>query len=199
MFDSRSILNQKAMKDPVEANLDDIVNATSLKLKEMINKKQEALRINSHLKGQKNIIESDIAFNQKEIKDKEQMLEKMVEELRGHQDEIQSIEKEIGSIQKNYNVKNDEFKNTVLSIDRDLESIKVVNGVEETVKKSELKKEYEKYLSIKNNNKNLMDELYNARRELYHIELVYKEAAEREIQRIHKTKRGIDAINKLYV
>ena len=44
-----------------------------------------------------------------------------------------------------------------------------------------------------------MEELYNARRELYHIELVYKEAAEREIQRIHKTKRGIDAINKLYV
>jgi hypothetical protein len=199
MFDSRSILNQKAMKDPVEANLDDIVNATSLKLKELINRKQEALRINSHLKGQKNIIESDISFNQKEIKDKESLLEKMVEELKGHQEEIQSTEKEIASIMKNYNVKNDEFKNTILSIDKDLENIKVSNGIEETVKKSELKKEYEKYLSIKNNNKNLMEELYNARRELYHIELVYKEAAEREIQRIHKTKRGIDAINKLYV
>jgi hypothetical protein len=199
MFDSRSILNQKPMKDPVEANLDDIVNATSLKLKELINRKQEALKINSHLKGQKNIIESDIAFNVKEIKDKESMLEKMVEELKGHQDEIQSIEKEIGLIMKNYNNKNDEFKNTVLSIDKDLENIKVSNGIEETVKKSELKQEYEKYLSIKNNNKNLMEELYNARRELYHIELVYKEAAEREIQRIHKTKRGIDAINKLYV
>lgn len=30
------------------------------------------------------------------------------------------------------------------------------------------------------------------------FQLVYKEAAEREIQRIHKTKRGIEAINKLY-
>lgn len=199
MFDNRSILNQKAMKDPVEANLDNIVNATSLKLKELINRKQEALKTNSHLKGQKNILESDIAFNQKEIKDKEYMLQKMVEELKGHQEDIQGLEKEIGSIMKNYNNKNDDFKNTILSIDKDLEKIKVSNGIEETVKKSELKKEYEKYLAIKSNNKNLMEELYNARRELYHIELVYKEAAEREIQRIHKTKRGIEAINKLYV
>jgi len=199
MFDNRSILNQKPMKDPVEANLDSIVNATSLKLKELINRKQEAIKTNSHLKGQKNILESDIAFNQKEVKDKGFMLQKMVEELKGHQEEIQALEKEIGSIMKNYNNKNDDFKNTILNIDKDLENVRVSNGIEETVKKSELRKEYERYLSIKNNNKNLMEELYNARRELYHIELVYKEAAEREIQRIHKTKRGIDAINKLYV
>ena len=96
MFDGRSILNQKPMKDPVEANLDNIVNATSLKLKELINRKQEALKVNNHLKGQKNLLESDIAFNQKEIKDKENMLEKMVEELKGHQEETQGLEKKLG-------------------------------------------------------------------------------------------------------
>ena len=198
MFDSRSILNQKSLKDPVESNLDSIVNATSLKLKELINRKQEALRTNSHLKGQKNVLESDLAFNQKEIQDKENMLEKMVEELKGHQEEIQSLEKEINSIMKNYNSKSEDYKNTVLSIDKDLENVKISNGVEENSKKSELRMEYEKYLEMKSRNKDLMEELYNARRELYHIELVYKEAAEREIQRIHKTKRGIEAINKLY-
>ena len=51
MFDGRSILKQKQMKDPVEENLYNIVNAISLKLKELVNRKQEALKVNSHLKG----------------------------------------------------------------------------------------------------------------------------------------------------
>lgn len=172
MFDSRSILNQKPMKDPVEANLDNIVNMTSLKLKELINKKQAAFKTNSLLKGQKNVLESDIAYHQKEIKDKEAMLGTMVEELRGHQTDIEELEKEINSILKVYNNKNDDFKNTILNIDKELENIRITNGVEETMKKSELRSEYERYLMVKNNNKNLMEELYNARRELYHIEVI---------------------------
>jgi len=171
MFDNRSILNQKPMKDPVEANLDNIVNMTSLKLKELINKKQEAFKKNSLLKGQKNVLESDIAYHQKEVKDKESMLGKMVDELKGYQKEIEDLEKEINSIMKVYNNKNDDFKNTILNIDKELENIKITNGVEENIKKSELRNEYEKYLHIKNNNKNLMDDLYNARRDLYHIEV----------------------------
>jgi hypothetical protein len=159
------------MKDPVEANLDNIVNMTSLKLKELINKKQAAFKTNSLLKGQKNVLESDIAYNQKEIKDKETMLGKMVEELRGHQTDIEELEKEINSILKLYNNKNDDFKNTILNIDKELENVKITNGVEETMKKSELRSEYERYLQIKNHNKNLMEELYNARRDLYHIEV----------------------------
>lgn len=171
MFDNRSILNQKPMKDPVEANLDNIVNMTSLKLKELINKKQEAFKKNSLLKGQKNVLESDIAYHQKEVKDKESMLGKMVEELKGYQKEIEELEKEINTIMKVYNNKNDDFKNTILNIDKELENMKITNGVEENIKKSELRSEYEKYLQIKNNNKNLMEELYNARRDLYHIEV----------------------------
>jgi len=172
MFDSRSILNQKPIKDPVEANLDNIVNMTSLKLKELINKKQAALKTNSLLKGQKNVLESDIAYHQKEIKEKEILLGKMVEELKGHQTDIDELEKEINNILKVYNNKNDDFKNTILNIDKELENMKITNGVEETMKKSELRNEYERYLQVKNNNKNLMEELYNARRELYHIEVI---------------------------
>lgn len=160
------------MKDPVEANLDNIVNMTSLKLKELINKKQAAFKTNSMQKGQKNILESDIAYHQKEIKDKEAMLGKMVEELRGNQTDIEELEKEINSILKVYNNKNDDFKNTIVNIDKELENIKITNGVEETMKKSELRSEYERYLHIKNNNKNSMEELYNARRELYQIEVI---------------------------
>jgi len=173
MFDNRSILNQKPMKDPVEANLDNIVNMTSLKLKELINKKQAALKTNSLLKGQKNVLESDITYHQKEIKDKEVLLAKMVDELIGHQSEIEQLEKEINNILKVFNNKNDDFKNTILNIDHELENMKITNGIEETVKKSELRSEYERYLQVKYNNKNLMEELYNARRELYHIEVYF--------------------------
>ena len=172
MFDNRSILNQKPIKDPVETNLDNIVNLTSLKLKELINKKQDALRYNSLLKGQKNVLESEIQYNQKEIKDKEDQLNKMVEELKTHQNEITDLEKEINSILKVYNNKNDDFKNTILQIDKELENVKISNGVHETLKKSELRTEYERYLQVKNTNKSLMEDLYNSRRELYHIEVM---------------------------
>lgn len=172
MFDNRSILNQKPIKDPVESNLDEIVNMTSLKLKELINKKQAALKLNALLKGQKNVLENDISHYQREIKDKESSLSKMVEELKGHQMDIEGLESEINLILKAYNNKNDDLKNTVFIIDKELENIKISNGIETTQKKSELRTEYEKYLQIKNNNKNLMEDLYNSRRELYHIEVI---------------------------
>lgn len=47
----------------------------------------------------------------------------------------------------------------------------VANGIEESLKKQELKREYENYVNLKNKNKMLENQLNDKRRELFTTEV----------------------------
>lgn len=190
--------NGNSQNEALEYNLDKVVNMTSLKVKELISKKQDKIRENNLLRGQKSVMESDIMHCEKETKEKEQKLISLANEFETLNGEIEQIEKEYKELLNDYNEKNENLKLTVNSVNNEMSIVTVAEGVEETNKISEMKKEYEKYLVAKNENKLLMEKMHELRRELYYLEISYKEAADNEIQRIYKAKKGIETINKLY-
>jgi len=49
----------------------------------------------------------------------------------------------------------------------------ITNGIEDSLKKQELKREYENYLDLKNKNKMLTQQLNDKKRELFTIEVNY--------------------------
>jgi hypothetical protein len=143
----------------------------TLKLKEMINTKQEIIRETNLLRGQKTVLESDIGYHEKEANDKEALIVKMNEEYLQINNETQEYEVELKEMMYLFNDKNDAFRQTINSINYELDSITISNGVEETQMKQELKKEYENYLNIKTENKNLVEQLHQLRRDLYYMEV----------------------------
>jgi hypothetical protein len=169
----RTAFNNKKEKDPVEYNLDKVVNMATLKLKEMINTKHEIIRETNLLRGQRAVLDSDIAHYEKEVNDKETLILKMNEEYLQLNNEIQELENELKEMMYLYNDKNDAFKQTINSINYELDSITITNGVEENQMKKELKQEYENYLNIKNENKDLVEKLHQLRRDLYYMEVFY--------------------------
>jgi hypothetical protein len=174
MFSShRTAFDNKNQNDALEHNLDKVVNLTYMKLKELMNKKQDKIRENNLMKGQKTVIESDIAFYEKEIKDKEEGLMKVGADLNLIESEIQELETEYQSSVIDFNEKGEDYKHTVNSVSEDLDSIVVASGVEEMNKKSESKLEYESYVKIKAENKNLMETMSDLRRQLYYLEVLY--------------------------
>lgn len=193
----RTAFENKSHNEALEYNLDKVVNLTSLKMKELINKKQDKIREGNQLKAQKSVIESDIAYYEKENKDKIEEINKLLEEFMKTQAEIEELEKENKICQQEYNNQDENFKLTVNAVNDDLDSISVVSGVEETNKKSDTRMEYENYIKIKTENKQLMDKMHELRTDLYYLEINYKKAADDEIQRIYKTRKGIDTINKM--
>ena len=144
----------------------------TLKLKEMINTKQDIIRENNQLKGQKTVLESDIAHFEKEINDKESHILRMNEEYLQLNKEIQEQEVELKETLDLYNNKNDLFRKTINSMNFEMDSVTTANGVEETMMKQEQRKEYENYLNIKSINKNLVEQLHQMRRDLYYLEVI---------------------------
>ena len=53
-------------------------------------------------------------------------------------------------------------------------------------------------MEIKKENKELMNQLYNFKKELYYLELNYKDLVEKENQRNIKARKGVEIINKMY-
>jgi septal ring factor EnvC (AmiA/AmiB activator) len=170
----RTAFNNRHHNEALEYNLDKVVNMTQLKMKELINKKQEKIRENGQLKAQRGVLESDIAFYEKEIKDKDEQLGRLSEEYFNNQKEIEELEKEYSSAMNDLNQQNENYKHTINFVNKDLDSMTVSNGIEETSKKSETKLEYENYMKVKSENKALMDKLHDLRRELYYLEVSNK-------------------------
>ncbi len=167
----RTAFNSKKEKDALEYNLEKVVNMATLKLKEMINNKQEIIRETNLLRGQKTVLESDITHYEKDANDKESQIVRMNEEYLQINNEIQELEGELKEMMYLFNDKNDAFRQTINSINYELDSITITNGVEETQMKQVMKKEYEAYLNIKTENKNLVEQLHKLRRDLYYMEV----------------------------
>ena len=122
----------------------------------------------------------------------------MIEEFNNIGEELIELEKEYAVTLLDYKMKEEELKNTVLSVNDEVVKAKDNNEMENNVKKQEIRLEYESLMDIKKDNKNLLEEHFNLKRELYILELQYKEAVKQEDLRNNKAKKGIDIINKMY-
>lgn len=167
----RTAFDNKSTNQALEYNVDKIVNLTSLKLKELINKKQDKIREGNQLKAQKSVIESDIVYYEKEAKEKAEQINNLTEEMIRTEAEIADLEREYAVCLDEYNNQCTNFKITVNNVNDDLEAMTITSGVEETNKKSDTRLEYESYLKIKNENKLLMEKMYELRRNLYNLEV----------------------------
>ena len=116
----RTAFGNKKEKDPLEYNLEKVVNMATLKLKEMINTKQDIIRDTNLLRGQKTVLESDIAHYEKEASDKENQIVKMNEEYLQINNDIQELEGELKEMMYLYNDKNDSFRQTINSINYEI-------------------------------------------------------------------------------
>ncbi|MFN9960355.1 MAG: hypothetical protein ACK55I_45310, partial [bacterium] len=123
-------------------NLDKIVNLTSLKLKEMINKKQDRIREGSRFKAQKTVLESDIAYYENETKEKFEEINRIADEFAKTQLEIEELEREDKLVVNEFNSETENFKETVNIVNEEYDSIFIMSGIEETNKKSDMKVEY---------------------------------------------------------
>ena len=166
--------NPSKTNEALEHNLDKVVNMTSLKLRELITKKQEAQRENSLLKGQTTVLEADIEFYTKEAKEKEEQIAQMQEEFDKTQKEIEDLDLENKQSINEYNEKAELFKQTVNSVNDEFKEISANESSEHSKKKEELKSVYEKYIDIKTSNKALMEKVYELRRQLYGLEVFIK-------------------------
>lgn len=188
----------KKKTDYVEHNVNSVVNLASKKLKELITKKQDNVTQLSILKGQSNVLASDIKHNTKEAEDKEEQIEKMIEEFNNIGEELIEMEKEYAVTLQEYKIKEEELKNTILLVSEEYNKVSDNNSQEANFKKQEIKQEYENLIEIKTENKDLIEEHANLKKELYLLEIQYKDAVVQEELRNNKAKKGIDIINKMY-
>jgi hypothetical protein len=161
----------KKQNEALEHNLDKVVNLTSIKLKELINRKQERVRESGDLKAQRSVLESDIIYLEKEIKQKEEEIVKQKSDYDSIIKEIEEEQKEYKSAEGQYKIDNENQRVTVNVVDKELQLIYVNEGVEDSKKKAEIRQEYETYLKVRNDNKLLEDQMHALRRELFYFEV----------------------------
>jgi hypothetical protein len=157
--------------DPLEYNLEKVVNLAALKLKEFINQKQEKIKENSLLQGQSKVLLSDIEHCEKEITEKESQIIKLNDDYLKTRDEVEQMEAKLKEHFDSFNLKNEVYRHTVNNIKYDIDNISDVNNAEESNKKTSLKLEYEELLHAKDENKLLVEQLYQLRRDLYYLEV----------------------------
>lgn len=189
---------KKPKTDYVEHNVNNVVNLAAQKLKELITKKQDHITQLSILKGQKNVLNSDINHYMKEAKEKEDTIEKMIDEFNNIGEELIELEKEYAVTLEEYKMKEDELRHTILSVSDEYSKANDNNSKEANMKKLEIKAEYENLMEIKKENKDLLEEHFNLKKELYLLEISYKDAVLQEENRNDKARKGIDIINKMY-
>jgi|LauGreDrversion4_2_1035121.scaffolds.fasta_scaffold853087_1 hypothetical protein len=163
----------KKSNEALEYNLDKVVNLTSVKLKELINRKQEQVRESGLLKAQKSVLESDIIYLEKEIKEKEEEISKLQTDLDSYTKEMQEEGKEYKSLMSQYKTENEDQRVTVNTVDKELDLITLTEGVEDSKKKAEIRQEYENFIKVKSENKLLEDNMHALRRELFYLEVRY--------------------------
>lgn len=194
----KSEITKKNKDDHIEKNVNNVVNLASQKLKELISKKQDLVSQNSYLKGQKNVLNSDIHHYTKEAKEKEELIEKMIEEFNAIGEELIELEKEYAVTLQEYKMKEEEMKNNTLYVSSEICKVNDNNKMENSIKKHEVQIEYENLIKAKQENKDLLEQYYNFKRELYIAETEYKDMVQKEELRNLKAKKGIDIINKMY-
>ena len=162
---------KKGSKRPVESNLDNIINQSQLKMKEMILEKQETDRKTNTLIGQENVLNDNINFLKNEINNKKQEIASLNEKLKETNEEIKKLQNENKKVIKDANIKEAKLKEDINGINRELEKIKYGTIPAEAAKVFTLKKGCDDLLELKNKNHLLREKLYLLSRRLYTLEV----------------------------
>ena len=141
---------KKGTKKPVESNLDNIINQAQIKMKEMIQEKQETDKKTNLLIGQENVLN---------------------EKLNETKEEIKKFEIENKKVIKEANIQEAKLKDDINGINYKLDKIKNGTIPAEASKTFELKKGCEEVSDLKNENNKLREKLYLLSRRLYSLEV----------------------------
>jgi len=162
---------KKGAKNPIESNLDNVINLTSIKMKEMILEKQETDKQTNILIGQENVLNENINYIKNQIKDKNQIISTLNTKLQETENEIKQLKEENINTIKMVNIQEAKLKDNINSINEELEKIKYGTLPEDAAKVFALKKECEDVLSLKEQNNKLREQLYLLSRRLYSLEV----------------------------
>jgi chromosome segregation ATPase len=162
---------KKGTKKPVESNLDNIINQAQIKMKEMIQEKQETDKKTNLLIGQENVLNENINFLKNEINNKKQTISSLNEKLNETKEEIKKFEIENKKVIKEANIQEAKLKDDINGINYKLDKIKNGTIPAEASKTFELKKGCEEVSDLKNENNKLREKLYLLSRRLYSLEV----------------------------
>ncbi len=185
-------------KKPIQTNLDNIINTTQIKMRELMLKKQEKDKQTSILLGQENTLNSNITALQKEIDNKKLSIDSLNEQNIQLNQDILYLQNEIKNLIKIANQKEEKFKEGINLINSQLEIIKNGTLSEEAQKKFEIKKNLEEVLKYKEDNLKLRERLYVLTTQLRELENEYSNSRDNEATSIAKAKKGIETINDMF-
>lgn len=184
--------------DHIDHNVNEIINLTHKKIKELSLKKQDLSSASSHLKGQSQIINTEILNQTKEAKEKESIIERLIEEFNQIGEELIELEKEFEVTRREYSLKEEEMKGVSLFITNEKTMANEKSKVESMSKKEEVQIEMSKLKEIQKENKALDEQCYHSKREAYISQIEYYEVMKNEEKRNMRAVRGIDIVNKVY-
>lgn len=87
--------------------------------------------------------------------------------------ENDKAESELNQFTDDVNAYKEQHKETIIKVQMEFQNMSETNGIEDSKKKQELRKEYENLLDLKNKNKLLEQQLHDRRRELFTIEVSF--------------------------
>ena len=160
-------------KNPIESNLDSIINQTQIKMKEMILEKQNYQKKRNLLIGQERVMDENINSLKSEINDKNEFINEKQKVYLEIEENIKNLEEEKKEEIKKANIKEAKLKDDINNINDELSRIKDGTIPAQASKTFELKKNCEEVEELKKENNRLREALYLLSRRLYALEVSY--------------------------
>ena len=189
---------KKGTKNPVNANFDIILNECQLKMKDMINKKNELIKNTNILLGKKDTLYSIIEELDKDIINKQKELETKKQELNNKNEEVKQLETDKQNLIKKANDKEADFKAGINQINFDKVQIQYGILPEKSKYFAVIKAKNEELTATKKEYELLSEQLYMLGNELRRLESEMSSSEENERITKKKAEQGIQIIDDIY-
>ena len=189
---------KKGTKNPVNANFDIILNECQLKMKDMINKKNELIKNTNILLGKKDTLYSIIEELDKDIINKQKELETKKQELNSKNEEVKQLETDKQNLIKKANDKEADFKAGINQINFDKVQIQYGILPEKSKYFAVIKAKNEELTATKKEYELLSEQLYMLGNELRRLESEMSSSEENERITKKKAEQGIQIIDDIY-
>ena len=189
---------KKGTKNPVNANFDIILNECQLKMKDMINKKNELIKNTNILVGKKETLYSIIEELDKDIINKQKELQTKKEELNTKNEEVKQLEMDKQNLIKKANDKEADFKAGINQINFDKVQIQYGILPEKSQYFAVIKAKNEELTATKKEYDLLSEQLYMLGNELRRLESEMSSSEENERITKKKAEQGIQIIDDIY-
>lgn len=189
---------KKGTKNPVNANFDIILNECQLKMKDMINKKNELITNTNILLGKKEKLYTIIEQLDKDIINKQKDLQTKKEELNIKNEEVKQLEMNKQNLIKKANDKEADFKAGINQINFDKVQIQYGILPEKSKYFAVIKAKSEELTATKKEYDLLSEQLYMLGNELRRLESEMSSSEENERITKKKAEQGMRIIDDIY-